>query len=63
MSLKIMYPEKLNHLEYVKEISGFQQMPINDKINMKILSLPISGSLDLENIYEVVRVINKFYRE
>ena len=60
---KIMYPEKLNHLEYVKEISGFQQMPVNDKINAKILSLPISGSLDLEKIDEVVNVINKFYSE
>ncbi|MHA1331011.1 MAG: DegT/DnrJ/EryC1/StrS family aminotransferase, partial [Candidatus Hodarchaeales archaeon] len=58
---KVMYPEKLNELEYVKNIAGYQKMPVNDEVNKKILSLPISGSMNLENIVKVCDVIKEFF--
>ena len=58
---KIMYEERLNELDYVKQTAGNQPMPINDEVNQEILSLPISGTLDLEKINCVCDKIREFY--
>jgi len=58
---KVMYKEKLNELEYVRNITEFQPMPINSVLNSEILSLPISGTLDIEKIKRVCSTINTFF--
>ncbi|MHA1223271.1 MAG: DegT/DnrJ/EryC1/StrS family aminotransferase [Candidatus Heimdallarchaeaceae archaeon] len=58
---KIMYKEKLNTLDYVVKVTGNQPMSVNDKVNKEILSLPISGSLNLNDIKEVCEKIIEFY--
>ena len=60
---KIMYEERLNELNYVKEIIGIQEMPINDDVNKRILSLPISGSLNIEKIEYVANKVIEFFNE
>ena len=57
----IMYKEKLNELDYVIQKTEFQEMPVNNKINKEILSLPISGSMEIEKIEKVCKVIKSFY--
>jgi len=57
----VMYHEKLNELDYVKKVAGYQKTPINDEINKKILSLPISGTMDEKDIITVCEKINSFY--
>ena len=59
----IMYKELLNKLSYVKKVAGNQETPINDSINPKILSLPISGTLPIENIETVAQEIINFYKK
>lgn len=58
---KIMYPERLNELEYVKNLIPYSPMPINDEVNSKILSLPISGTMNLEKIEFVCEKIIEFF--
>ncbi|MHA1685525.1 MAG: DegT/DnrJ/EryC1/StrS family aminotransferase [Candidatus Heimdallarchaeaceae archaeon] len=58
---KIMYPERLNELKYVQEITEYQPMPVNDTVNPKILSLPISGTLALDQIEKVSQTIKEFF--
>ncbi len=58
----IMYKDKLNELEYVKQITTYQELPVNDKISKQILSLPVSGSLELEKIERVAQTINSFFK-
>ncbi len=57
----VMYQDRLNELEYIIELAGFQEMPINKEINSKILSIPISGTLELEKIERVCEKILEFY--
>ena len=58
---KIMYEERLNILEYIQKISGNQIMPVNDDINKRILSLPISGTFDIEKIKYVCNTIVEYF--
>ncbi len=58
---KVMYPERLNDLDYVKKVTKYQEMPVNDKVSKQILSLPISGSLELSLIEKVCSEIINFY--
>ena len=59
---KVMYKERLNDLDYVKDVFGYQEMPINDKLSSRILSLPISGTLELDKINQVSVKINDFFK-
>ncbi|MBN2156575.1 MAG: DegT/DnrJ/EryC1/StrS family aminotransferase [Candidatus Lokiarchaeota archaeon] len=57
----VMYKEKLNELNYIKEVAGYQKMPINDEISEKILSIPISGTYSKDKIRFVCEKIIEFY--
>ncbi len=59
----VMYKDRLNELEYITKIHGFQEMPVNKDINSKILSLPISGTLPLIDIKKVCKKILDFYSQ
>ncbi len=58
---QVMYRERLNELEYITKITGKQNTPVNEKINERILSLPISGSMTIEKVEVVCKEICEFY--
>jgi len=58
---KIMYPEKLNELDYVQSKSNSKGVNVNNEVNSKILSLPISGTLNLSDIEEVSKKIIEYF--
>ncbi|MHA1416960.1 MAG: DegT/DnrJ/EryC1/StrS family aminotransferase [Candidatus Heimdallarchaeaceae archaeon] len=57
----IMYAEQLNKLDYVIQVAGIQNTPINEQINKEILSIPISGTLDLNLVEQITDTIIKRY--
>jgi len=57
----IMYTEQLNKLDYVIQVAGIQNTPISEQISKEILSIPISGTLDMNLVEQVIEAIIERY--
>ena len=61
MQTLIHYPIPPHHQEAYKELQNYS-LPITEKIDREVLSLPMSQVLTQEEVSTVINLLNKFYK-